>query len=72
MFNILRGGVVAIMMTMIIAARRMATLVSLESEDEVLEVWDAKVSWRLSASEVRKVLSLRDEFTRERINALGL
>ncbi|XRB20577.1 conserved oligomeric Golgi complex subunit 4 [Pseudoscourfieldia marina] len=71
MFNILRGGVVAIMM-MMIAARRMATLVSLESEDEVLEVWDAKVSWRLSASEVRKVLSLRDEFTRERINALGL
>ncbi|GHP08915.1 hypothetical protein PPROV_000765200 [Pycnococcus provasolii] len=51
---------------------QMATLVSLESEDEVLEVWDAKVSWRLSASEVRKVLSLRDEFTRERINALGL
>ena len=50
----------------------MATLVSLESEDEVPEVWDAKVSWRLSASEVRKVLSLRDEFTRERINALGL
>ena len=51
---------------------QMATLVSLESEDEVLEVWDAKVSWRLSVSEVRKVLSLRDEFTRERINALGL
>ena len=52
---------------------QMATLVSLESEEECLEIWGGtSIVWRLTAAEVKKVLGLREEFRKERIESLGL
>lgn len=51
-------------------------LLNLEKETEVLDYWGAKtadgLSWRLSPSEVRKILALRVDFGREAIVKLKL
>ncbi|KAL3897531.1 MAG: hypothetical protein SGCHY_003352 [Lobulomycetales sp.] len=55
---------------------QICALINLEGLDEVKDVWGAKASgsikWRLSASEARKVLSLRTDFTVEEIKKLNL
>jgi conserved oligomeric Golgi complex subunit 4 len=55
---------------------QMSFLLNLEKESEVLDYWGAKasdgLSWRLSPSEVRRVLALRIDFNREAIVKLRL
>lgn len=63
---------------------QLVSLLSLEREAEVLEIWTppqkreadgargAGVRWKLSAAEVRAVLGLRIEFSKEKIAQLKL
>jgi hypothetical protein len=54
---------------------QIASLLSMESAREVLDYWGpgaGPVVWRLSASEVRKVLALRVDFRRDAIAQLAL
>jgi hypothetical protein len=54
---------------------QMATLLSLESAEELLDYWGENagaLTWRLAPSEARAVLGQRVEFVKERIMALPL
>lgn len=54
---------------------QMTFLLNLEKEVEVLDYWGSKASeiaWRLSPSEVRRILALRIDFNREAIVKLKL
>ncbi|KAJ3007684.1 Golgi transport complex subunit 4 [Thoreauomyces humboldtii] len=54
---------------------QMATLLSMERATEVLELWGGKagpIAWRLSSSDVRKILALRIDFHPDQIAKLDL
>jgi hypothetical protein len=54
---------------------QIATILNLEKVSEILEYWgenSGPVTWRLSSTEVRRILSLRVDFKPESIAALKL
>ncbi|KAI9145979.1 COG4 transport protein-domain-containing protein [Paraphysoderma sedebokerense] len=53
---------------------QLALVLNLETVDEIFEYWGASsnVNWRLSSSEVKRILGLRVDFKAEEINKLKL
>ena len=50
---------------------QMCTLLNLEAEAEALELWKTG-SWRISAAEAKRVLTLRADFRKDKVAALPL
>lgn len=53
---------------------QMAIVLGLETAQELLDYWgdESSITWRLSAGEVRAVLSLRTDFSRDAVLSLPL